>query len=58
VARKANRSAITGTPGPASASKDRHRSCVSHDNHILIHQIGPDQEGFFRFYGPHILPRL
>jgi coenzyme F420-dependent glucose-6-phosphate dehydrogenase len=26
--------------------------------HVYIHQIGPDQEGFFRFYGEEILPKL
>lgn len=25
---------------------------------VLVHQIGPDQEGFFRFYEREILPRL
>lgn len=27
-------------------------------NHIYIHQIGPDQEGFFRFYEKNVLPKL
>ena len=27
-------------------------------DHIWIHQIGPDQDGFFRFYRDHVLPRL
>lgn len=27
-------------------------------DHIYIHQIGPDQEGFFHFYGEQILPQL
>jgi len=27
-------------------------------DHIYIHQIGPDQEGFFRFYKQEILPEL
>ncbi|MCL6645766.1 MAG: gamma-glutamyltransferase, partial [Dehalococcoidia bacterium] len=27
-------------------------------NRIYIHQIGPDQDGFFRFYERHILPRF
>lgn len=26
--------------------------------HIWMHQIGPDQEGFFRFYEKEILPAL
>lgn len=25
-------------------------------DHVYIHQVGPDQEGFLRFYGEHILP--
>lgn len=27
-------------------------------DHIYIHQIGPNQEGFFRFYEKNVLPRL
>ena len=27
-------------------------------NHIYIHQVGPDQEGFFQFYEHEILPKL
>jgi G6PDH family F420-dependent oxidoreductase len=27
-------------------------------NHVYVHQIGPDQEGFFRFYADEILPKL
>jgi G6PDH family F420-dependent oxidoreductase len=27
-------------------------------DHIYVHQIGPDQEGFFRFYQHDVLPRL
>jgi G6PDH family F420-dependent oxidoreductase len=27
-------------------------------DHVYIHQIGPDQEGFFRFYQQEILPHL
>ncbi len=26
--------------------------------HVYVHQVGPDQEGFFRFYEREILPRL
>lgn len=25
-------------------------------DHVYVHQIGPDQEGFFRFYGREVLP--
>jgi coenzyme F420-dependent glucose-6-phosphate dehydrogenase len=27
-------------------------------DHVYIHQIGPDQEGFFRFYEHDVLPKL
>jgi coenzyme F420-dependent glucose-6-phosphate dehydrogenase len=26
--------------------------------HVYVHQIGPDQEGFFRFYEREILPKV
>jgi G6PDH family F420-dependent oxidoreductase len=27
-------------------------------DHVYVHQVGPDQDGFFRFYREQILPRL
>lgn len=27
-------------------------------DHVYVHQVGPDQEGFFRFYASEVLPRL
>lgn len=27
-------------------------------DHVYVHQVGPDQEGFFRFYEAEILPKL
>jgi coenzyme F420-dependent glucose-6-phosphate dehydrogenase len=27
-------------------------------DHVYVHQIGPDQEGFFRFYEREVLPKL
>ena len=27
-------------------------------DHVYVHQVGPDQEGFFRFYEREVLPRL
>ncbi len=26
--------------------------------HVYIHQVGPDQEGFFHFYQREVLPRF
>lgn len=42
---------------------ERHLAVIrEHDeagfDHVCVHQIGPDQEGFLRFYGREILPRL
>ena len=25
-------------------------------SHVYVHQVGPDQEGFFRFYQREVLP--
>ncbi|MGH2685620.1 MAG: TIGR03557 family F420-dependent LLM class oxidoreductase, partial [Actinomycetota bacterium] len=27
-------------------------------DHVYVHQIGPDQDGFFRFYAEEVLPKL
>jgi hypothetical protein len=27
-------------------------------DHVYVHQIGPDQEGFFSFYEREVLPEL
>jgi len=27
-------------------------------DHVYLHRIGSDQEGFFRFYGREVLPKL
>jgi coenzyme F420-dependent glucose-6-phosphate dehydrogenase len=27
-------------------------------DHVWIHQVGPDQEGFFEFYGQEVLPKI
>jgi coenzyme F420-dependent glucose-6-phosphate dehydrogenase len=27
-------------------------------DHVYVHQIGDDQEGFFRFYEREVLPKL
>ncbi len=27
-------------------------------SHVYLHQIGPDQEGFFRFYEREVLPKV
>ncbi len=27
-------------------------------DHVYVHQVGPEQEGFLRFYAEHVLPQL
>jgi hypothetical protein len=27
-------------------------------DHVYVHQVGPDQEGFFRFYQQEVLPKF
>jgi coenzyme F420-dependent glucose-6-phosphate dehydrogenase len=27
-------------------------------DHVHVHQVGPDQDGFFRFYEREVLPRV
>ena len=49
---------ITCGPDP-----DRHVAAiragfVAGYDHVHVYQVGPDQEGFFRFYEQEILPRL
>jgi G6PDH family F420-dependent oxidoreductase len=42
---------------------DRHLAAIRRASragydHVCVHQVGPDQEGFVRFYESQILPRL
>jgi len=46
---------------PCGPDAERHRASLKQYidagfDHIAVHQIGPDQEGFFRFYEKEILP--
>jgi coenzyme F420-dependent glucose-6-phosphate dehydrogenase len=34
------------------------RSVDAGYDHVCVHQVGPDQAGFMRFYEREILPRL
>jgi G6PDH family F420-dependent oxidoreductase len=49
---------VTCGPDP-----DRHLDAIrafaeaGYDN-VYVHQIGPEQDGFFRFYGTEVLPRI
>jgi coenzyme F420-dependent glucose-6-phosphate dehydrogenase len=46
---------------PCGPDPERHRAAIKKYvdagfDHVAIHQVGPDQEGFFRFYEQEVLP--
>lgn len=46
---------------PCGPDPERHRAAIQKYvdagfDHVAVHQVGPDQEGFFRFYEREILP--
>lgn len=48
---------------PCGPDPDRHLEAIERladagYDHVYVHQVGPDQEGFFRFYEREVLPRL
>jgi coenzyme F420-dependent glucose-6-phosphate dehydrogenase len=48
---------------PCGPDADRHREAIKEYedagyDHVFVHQIGPDQAGFFRFYESEILARV
>ena len=48
---------------PIGPDPERHRAKVREFfdagyDHVYVHQIGPDQEGFFRFYEREVIPKL
>lgn len=49
---------IAAGPDPEEHLEMIHRYVDAGYDHIWVHQIGPDQAGFFRFYRNEILPKL
>jgi coenzyme F420-dependent glucose-6-phosphate dehydrogenase len=45
-------------PEPAAYIEDLRNYEEAGFTHVFIHQVGPDQEGFFRFYEEKLLPKL
>lgn len=45
-------------PDPARHLDAIRRASRAGYDHVCVHQVGPDQEGFVRFYESEILPRL
>jgi G6PDH family F420-dependent oxidoreductase len=48
---------VCGPDPEAHLSRIREYEKAGYD-HVYLHQIGPDQEGFFRFYQRDVLPQL
>ena len=47
----------------AAPTPERHLEAIASTSeagftHVYVHQVGPDQEGFIRFYADEILPKL
>jgi hypothetical protein len=45
-------------PDPADHLAAIRRYALAGFDHVHVHQIGPDQQGFFRFYEREVLPHL
>ena len=45
-------------PDPARHVEGIRKYADAGFDHVCVHQIGPDQEGFLRFYAREVLPRL
>jgi coenzyme F420-dependent glucose-6-phosphate dehydrogenase len=45
-------------PDPARHVSEIRRYADAGFDHVCVHQIGPDQEGFIRFYQREVIPRL
>ena len=43
-------------PGPCIAAIQKYSEAGF--DHVSLHQIGPDQEGFFEFYRRELSPRI
>lgn len=49
---------VIASPDPARHIEAIHRYTSAGYSHVYIHQVGPEQEGFFRFYQKEVLPAL
>jgi coenzyme F420-dependent glucose-6-phosphate dehydrogenase len=49
---------ITCGPDPARHVEAIEEYAKAGYDHVCVHQVGPDQAGFFRFYEREVLPRL
>lgn len=49
---------VTCGPDPEAHIQAIRRLTEAGYDHVYVHQIGPDQHGFFRFYEDEVLPKL
>jgi hypothetical protein len=49
---------LTCSPDPEAHLEAINTYADAGYDHVYVHQIGPDQEGFFRFYEREVLPKL
>ena len=58
IPRRAAVAHVTCGPDPARHLEAIVRFASAGFSEVYVHQIGPNQEGFFRFYADEILPHL
>jgi coenzyme F420-dependent glucose-6-phosphate dehydrogenase len=49
---------IVCEPDPAKHIEKIQAFAKAGYDHVYVHQVGPDQEGFFQFYQQEILPKF
>ncbi len=49
---------ITCGPDAERHGEAIHRGLDAGYDHVHVYQVGPDQEGFFRFYEREVLPQV
>ncbi|HEV2905963.1 MAG TPA: LLM class F420-dependent oxidoreductase, partial [Actinomycetota bacterium] len=49
---------VTCGPDPERHVETIQKYAEAGYENIYVHQVGPDQDGFFRFYGREILPAV
>ena len=50
--------AVIGGPDPTRYMAAITQAAEAGYTHVWVHQIGPDQTGFFQFYAHEVLPKL
>ena len=51
-------SACVSAPDPAKHIEKIQAFAKAGYDHVYVHQVGPDQEGFFQFYEQEVLPKF